>query len=129
LLTAEAAVVVTVENENQWSISMKPKEGVRRLSGCLMVLVFLGGVVACSVPSRIVRPEFEEGVKAGEAFAQKDAFYIQCWWISDDTDPFQKAVSYRTTLEDLLKSESFILGFYKGYETVYRRYVDSRCSP
>ena len=95
----------------------------------LAVLLIVLCMVACSVPQRIVRSEFEEGMKKGEEFAQKDAVFIQCWRAHADIDPSQKARSYKTTLEDLLKSESFILGFYNGYETAYAKHLDSQCSP
>jgi len=108
---------------------MNPNAWARKLSGLLGILLIFWCIVACSIPSRIVGPEFDEGVKTGEVFAQQDADYIQCWRISADTDPFQKARSYRTTLEDLLKSESFMLGFYDGYEGTYRKYLDAYCGP
>ena len=101
----------------------------RKPLASLGIILILWSLVACSVPPRIVRHEFEEGAKTGEAYARKDAAYIQCWRSSAETDPFQKARSYRTTLEELLKSESFILGFYAGYEAAYRKYLDSHCSP
>jgi hypothetical protein len=106
---------------------MKQKKLVWQPKALLAVLLTLSCFVGCAGSARIVRSEFEEGMKTGKEFAQKDTVYIQCWRV--DIDPSQKARSYRTTLEDLLKSESFILGFYDGYEAAYGKYLDSHCSP
>jgi hypothetical protein len=104
---------------------MKKKKRVWQPKALSAVLLTLSFLVGCAGSARIVRSEFEEGVGTGKEFAQKDTVYIQCWRVSADIDPSQKARSYRTTLEDLLKSESFILGFYDGYEAAY----GNHCSP
>jgi hypothetical protein len=108
---------------------MNQNERVWQPKVLLPVLLALSCLAGCVDSARIVRSEFDEGIKTGKEFAQKDTVYIQCWRVSSDIDPSQQARSYRTTLEDLLKSESFILGFYDGYESAYGKYLDSHCSP
>jgi hypothetical protein len=108
---------------------MKQSKCISYPTALLAVLVVFSCLAGCADSARIVRSEFEEGIKTGKEFAKKDTAYIQCWRVSADIEPSRKARSYRTTLEDMLKSESFILGFYDGYETEYGKYLDSRCSP
>jgi hypothetical protein len=108
---------------------MKLTKGVRKPMALLISLLILLCSSACHVPPQIVRHEFEPGIKMGEEFAQNDAEYIQCWRISSHIDADQEARTYKSYLETLGKSQSFILGFYDGYERAYNQYIDMYCGP
>lgn len=95
----------------------------------VILLVFISATISCQIaaPGRN-NSDYYAGRKAGDACAKQDAMDIVCFRLLpwERIYPKGKLRELIAVLENE-KSESFIRGFYWGYKTSYREYVDTYC--
>ena len=99
----------------------------------LPVLLATAFLVSCATTSHptgtSTGPEFEEGLRFADNFAKKDAMTFNCFFYPGKINAAQEARKYTKQLQEQGKHETFIKGFYMGYERAYRRYLDLYCEP
>ena len=93
----------------------------------LVFLVLVTGLFSCATSSR-VGPEFEAGRIYSRDFAKDDAWKFDCFWYPGRVFAAQKAREYTDTLKTQGKSQTFIDGFYFGYERYYYQQLNVKCS-
>ena len=81
--------------------------------------------VACAGPS--VGPQFEAGRLHAYDIAKKDAWDFDCYWYPMRIYPAFEARKYTESLENQGKTQTFIKGFYYGYEQTYKVQLDVKC--
>jgi hypothetical protein len=92
----------------------------------LLFFVFATGLVSCVTSSR-VGPEFEAGRMYARDVAKEDAWEFNCFFYPAFIFAGQNARKYTDTLKRQGKSQTFIEGFYHGYEMYFCEYLNVKC--
>jgi hypothetical protein len=99
-----------------------------KLLPVLLVTAFLASC-ANTPTTTDTGPQFEEGLRFADEFAKKDAMKFNCFFYPGKINAAQEARKYTKQLQEQDKPETFIKGFYMGYERSYRKYLDLYCEP
>jgi len=81
--------------------------------------------VSCASPR--VGPQFEAGRLHAYDIAKKDAWDFDCYWYPMRVRPAFQARNYTEMLKSQGKTQTFVEGFYYGYERAYTDQLDVKC--
>ena len=92
----------------------------------ILFLLIIIGLTACAThQSSLNQSDYVKGYDAAWGFAKQDAIESDCLRYPRYTN--QEARKYTQFLQDQGRSESFIKGFYFGYENSYPDYFTLYC--
>jgi hypothetical protein len=96
-----------------------------KLTLSLFIVLF---IVSCATSqSSPTGSDYLKGYNMAREFAKKDAMNSTCFRYPRYIE--QKARKYTKLLQDQGRSETFIKGFYIGYENDYHEFIDLYCGP
>ena len=89
-----------------------------KLTLSLLIILF---IVSCATSqSSPTGSDYLQGYNAAEEYAKKDAMNSR----GKSKNIEQKARKYTKLLQDQGRTETFIKGFYDGYENYYHEFID-----
>ena len=100
-----------------------------------VVIAFIAISCATSSPPQ-TESEYLKGYGMAREFAKKDAMSFDCFWyprgaryrwFPRGVNVTREARKYTKLLQEQGRSETFIKGFYDGYENYYREFIDLYC--
>ena len=92
-----------------------------------LFLILVTTLFIASCATARVGPEYEDGRRYAYDIAKKDAWEFDCFWYPDKVRAAFKAREYTETLRSQGKSQTFIEGFYFGYEKTYWNQLNVKC--
>ena len=109
---------------------------MKALNLLLSLVIVLITVSCATILSPQSRPEYWKGYDKAREFAKKDAMNSDCFgyptigiyrWFPGRVNVARQARKYTTFLQEQGRSETFINGFYLGYEESYYEFLDLYC--
>lgn len=97
-----------------------------KLTLSLLIILFIASCATSQ--SSPIGSEHLNGYNMAKAFAKKDAMNSRgCFRYPRNIE--KKERKYTKLLQDQGRSETFIKGFYDGYDNYYREFIDLYCGP
>jgi len=84
-------------------------------------------LITVSCAAAEVGPQFEAGRLHAYDIAKRDAWSFDCFWYPRRVHPAFHARKYTEMLKSQGKTQTFIEGFYYGYEIAYSDQLNVKC--